>query len=238
MKPLCFVLFFLSLLAPALAGCDGDNGTQGDADADVQPDPVPDPAPDPTPDPIEDPVGDDAADVVEEDAPPIQTPITFIVRNTTEETVYLDWQVFGRDLIGGGRTTGGAWADVHYWTPYCMEACADYGPGEMCCIECLPPPSVRELGPGDEISMEWDGESLFEVDDTYCVCSCHRPLAVAAMAYRAEACAYATFECWSDPCEPDDQGIYADAYVTGDPACFETQFDIPYAGSEVVIEVN
>jgi hypothetical protein len=234
MKHLCFVVFLLCLFAPALAGCDGGNGTEGDADADVQPDPMPDP----TPDPIEDPVEDDAADVVEEDAPPAQTPITFIVRNGSADTVYLDWQVFGRDLIAGGRTTGGAWDDVNYWSPYCMEPCADYGPGEMCCIECLPPPSVRELGPGDEVALEWDGVNLFVIDDTYCVCPCFRPVDVVPMGYRAEACVYATFECWSEPCEADDEGIYDSAYVTGDPACFETQFDIPYAGSEVVIEID
>lgn len=233
MKHLWIFIFFLFLAAPAVAGCDGDDGTAGDADADVQPDPVPDP----TPDPIEDPVEDDGRDVIEEDAPPVQTPITFIVRNTSEDTVFLNWQVFGSDLIAGDRTTGGAWEAVNYWPPYCMEACADHGPGEMCCIECLPPPSVRELGPGDEVTFEWNGQSLFETDDAYCVCTCYRPVSVVPMGYRASACVYGTFECWSDPCEPVD-GIYNGANVTGDPACYETLFDIPYAESEVVIEVN
>jgi hypothetical protein len=227
-----------------LGACDGGTDTSGDTDTDdgvgpdVEPDPEPDVEPDPEPDPIEDPAQDEVVeDAEEEDAAPVQDPITFIVRNTSEETVYLDWQVFGNDLISGGRTTGGAWEPIDYWPPYCMMDCEDTEPGGNCCMACLPPPAVKELGAGEELTYEWNGQHVYVIDADYCICSCYRAVAVIPMGYRAEACVYHTYDCWTEPCEPDADGVINQANVTGDPTCNETVFDIPYAETEVVIEV-
>jgi hypothetical protein len=225
------IFFSLLVLLPA---CDGNGKTEDDATEDARPETQPDLQPDVIPDTQPDEVEDPAVD----DGPPVQGPVTFVVRNVSSTTLYLDWQVFGGDLISGGRTTGGAWAPVSYWQPYCMEACADHGPATDCCIACLPPPSVREFPAGQEVRMEWDGAGVFETDSAYCVCPCYRPAEVIPMGYRAEACVYYTYNCWAEPCTPDDAGIMDNANVTGDPGCFETTFDIPYEGTEVVIEVQ
>lgn len=231
----------------ALAACDGDTETYGDTDMDdgvsldvqpdLEPDVEPDTEPDVEPDPIEDPTPDEVEDVVEEDATSPQDPITFIVRNTSEETVHLNWQVFGADLISGGRTTGGAWEPIDYWPPYCTMDCEDAEPGGNCCMACLPPPAVKALEAGDELTCEWDGSNVYVLDDDYCMCPCYRAVEVVPMAYRAEACTYESYDCWTEPCEPDADGVIHQANVTGDPICRETMFDIPYADTEVVIEV-
>jgi hypothetical protein len=215
--------------------CGGETETPADGGEDARTDTAPD-----TPaDPAEDVRLDEAGDTVEEETPPVQGPITFIVRSVSTETVYLDWQIMGNNTVEGSRTTGAAIMPVSYWPPFCMQDCTDFGPGDNCCIECLPPPSVRVLGPGEELTFEWDGRNVYEVDDSYCVCSCYRAAEVTPMAYFAGACVYHAYNCWgTEPCEPNADGIISYANVEGDPACAETPFDIPYAGTEVVIEVQ
>jgi len=243
MKKRILISALASALLLAVTACDGSTETSDDATEETQHDPAPDPSPDPTPDTtpdptpdsIEDPVPDEIDDVIEEDAPPVQDPITFIVRNTSAETIYM--QVYGNN-IGGGRTTGGAWAPIDYWTPFCMVDCNDIEPGGDCCLDCMPPPAVKALDAGEDVTLEWDGRNVFETDPDYCsMCSCYRPVDVIPMGYRAEACVYHTFDCWAPPCEPNEDGIIDGANVTGEPSCGETIFDIPYAESEVVIEV-
>ncbi|MFH1434280.1 MAG: hypothetical protein ABIJ56_01065 [Pseudomonadota bacterium] len=233
------------VLALVLVSCNGDNGGTDDAADDPQPDhvddtmdAVEDTAPDPAQDPQEeDPVEEPAQDVVEEEGPPPQDPITFIIRNTSEDPVYLDWGLLGNNLVAGSRTTGGAFDPVKYWTPFCMAACEDHEPGGMCCMECLPPPTVKLLPADGEVEYEWDGESLYTTDADYCVCTCYRETAVTPMLYKAEVCVYASFDCFTEPCEPDADNIIQYSTPEGDPQCYDVEFDIPYAEDEVVIEV-
>ena len=209
-------------------------------------DPIPDEESDPTPDPMqdteEDPVPDpveDAVDIVDEDTTYVPKPITFIVRNSTGDYVYFDWTFSGQNKVTGERKPGADWADINYWRPNCMADCSFFDEGDMCCMACLPPPSVKELADGDELEFEWDGEYVYTFDDDHCGdCTCFRRTDVAAMSHRAIACAYFSFECWDEPCSPSMEGVYTSANVTGEPACPETDFDIPYAGDEVVVEIE
>ena len=178
-----------------------------------------------------------AQDVVEEEAPPPQDPITFIIRNTSEDPVYLDWGVLGNNLVAGSRTTGGAFDPVNYWTPFCMAACEDHDPGGMCCMECLPPPTVKLLPADGEVEYTWNGESLYTTDADYCVCTCYREAEVLPMRYKAEVCVYASFNCFTEPCEPGDDNIIQYSTPEGDPQCYDVEFDIPCGEDEIVIEV-
>ena len=223
---------------------------QEDTDPDPVEDPVEDPLPDEESDPLSDPMQDseedpvpdtveDAADMVDEDTTTVPKPITFIVRNSSGDTVYFDWTFNGQNKVSGERKPGEGWEDINYWRPNCMADCADYDPGEGCCMACLPPPSVKELADGGELEFEWDGEYVYTFDDDHCgMCTCFRRTDTAAMSHRATACAYFSFACWDEPCSPSVEGVYTDANVTGEPACPVTEFDIPYAGDEVYVIIE
>jgi len=224
-----------------LHGCYKDSAKTFDGTEDAAHDPVTDPLPD-----LAD--GSDVPDLpdipdlpdmdAEEDIPP-QGAITFVVRNVGAETRYVYWSLGEEALIAGQRTTGGAWSDIDYWTPGCMFDCAETGTGEECCIMCeAPPPRVREILPGREIRVTWDGEHVFEVDEDYCTCHCYWVRPPVPMAYMATVCVYADFSCDMPPCLPDDEGVYENSYVAGSASCFDAQFDIPYPLAEVVIEVE
>lgn len=220
------------------ASCGDESSTQGDAQEDGRTDTEPEP-PAEVPDAPADPAGDIPADPAGEEAPPAQGPITFIVRSVAAQDVYLDWQTMGSGTVEGGRTTGAAIMPISYWPPFCMEDCASSDPGGNCCIACMPAPSVRVLGPGEELTFEWDGRSVYEAEAGYCLCSCYRAAEVTPMAYIARACVYHSYTCWgTDPCEPNPEGVIAYANVEGDPACAETLYDIPYAATEVFIDVQ
>ena len=180
---------------------------------------------------------DEAPDVAGDDLPPAG-PITFVLWNDSSDIVYLDWSFGGPNTITGERTSGGAWEELNFWTPDCMAACEDYDPGEWCCVGCMPPPRVKELHPGDGLQFEWDGAGVYTVDDAYCEeCSCSRSQGAGAMGYKAIACVYHDIHCTAI-CNPDENGEYDLAGVSGDPSCFETLFDIPYAGDEVVVIIE
>ena len=237
-------------LAIVLVSCNGGGGTD-DAGDDPQPDqvddtmdvvedePVEDTAPDPAQDPQEeDPLEEPVEDVMEEEVPPPQDPITFIIRNTSEDPVYLDWGLLGNNLVAGSRTTGGVFDPVNYWTPFCMAACDDFEPGGMCCMECLPPPTVKLLPAEGEQEFTWNGESLYTTDAEYCVCTCYREAAVTHMLYKAEVCVYGAYDCFTEPCTPDDNNIIQYSIPDGEPQCYDVEFDIPFDEDEIVIEVE
>jgi hypothetical protein len=213
MKQRLEVSLAICFLIPVMS-CGGETSTSGDGSVDTARDET-------------------------DDAPPVQDPITFVVRNGSSETVYLDWTFGGADTVEGARTTGGAWAPVSYWPPPCMVDCADHEPGDMgCCIACVPPPSVKELPAGEELRFTWDGGNVHEEDPEHCSCTCYWVVDVVPMGYRAEACVHRSFDCWTEPCEADDEGVYHDANVEGAAECFETIFDIPYPEAEVVIDIE
>jgi|GEM_PF-2084976 len=170
---------------------------------------------------------------------PSQGKITFIIKNLKDKEVYINWNFNGINIVEGERTTGGAWDPINYWTPFCMMDCASSPPNGDCCIECAPPiPRVRKIDSGKEVSFEWEGKYVYKVDDTYCNCPCYRELEATAMSYRAKACVYESFSCFSDPCTANNEGVIMNAAVSGDPICGQTQFDIPYNGTEIVIEIK
>ena len=239
---------FLPILSVALFSCGGGMSTSGDSESDPSGDDRSDTAADPGADPVSDPGPDPDAipdadpevvpDIVEEN-PVTQNPITFIIRNTSEETVYVDWVEYGRYTIRGDRTTGGAWMSHWYWNPTCMEKCENFDPDEECCVACeQAEPMVRELGGNEQIERGWDGQNIFIRDDDHCTCPCYRTIPPPAMAFRARVCTYDDFTCTFEPCSVDEDGVHHGAEPTGDPSCFDPTFDIPYPHDEFVIEVN
>ncbi len=235
---------FLLMLSASLIACGGGMSTSGDSESDPAPDDRTDTTPDTADDPDQDPDAIPDADPevvldVVEDNPVTQDPITFIIRNTSEETVYVDWVEEGRYTVRGDRTTGGAWMAHWYWHPSCMERCEDFDPGEECCVACeQAEPMVREIGGNDEIEIEWDGQHIFVRDDDHCTCDCYRTIPPPAMAYRARVCTYEDFMCTFEPCSVDEDGVHHGAEPAGDSTCFEPAFDIPYPHDEFIIEVN
>jgi hypothetical protein len=216
--------------------CYSQTRTSGDAADDAADDPLHDPVFDGGTDTAD---ATDATDTLEDEDLPPQGPITFVIRNVTPGNWYVDWSASGYNLIDGARTTGGAWDPLSYWSPGCMMGCADSGPGTDCCVMCEPMmPAVKQLLPGEEVRMLWDGRTIQQVDDTHCTCSCYWERPPLPMGYRAEVCAYRDFNCYTSPCVPDADGVYWDAFVSGTPACFQAIFDIPYTGTEIVIEIN
>lgn len=174
-------------------------------------------------------------DTIDEE-PVDPTAITFIVRNSTSEKVYLNGWTLLTGLVDVERTTGAAWISTRLWPPFCTLACDGITAPEMCCIACMPAPTVKVLMPGEEQTSTWDGENIFVIDNDYCECGCYRPADVPAMAYRAKGCVYDTMDCWGDVCTPDESGMIFGANTTGDPSCETVTFDVPYDRGTVLIE--
>jgi hypothetical protein len=212
--------------AGLLCSCYAETRISGDGAQDSGRDPVLDYIPDGT-------------DILQEEDLPPQGSITFVIRNVSSETRYLEWLSGGYGVIEGARTTGGAWDPLLYWSPFCMLGCFAVNPGDSCCIPCPAMiPAVKELNPGGEVRIPWDGQVVYQVDADYCDCSCYWERPPVPMGYRASACAYSAFDCYASPCVPDADSVYWSANVSGTAACFETIFDIPYFEDEVIIELH
>ena len=194
------------------------------------------------PDTPDEPTSDTDLEVVDDpptDEEPVDpSPITFIIRNATAEKVYLDGYTLLTHLVDIERTSGGAWITTRLWSPFCTVACDDVTSEEMCCIACMPAPTVKVLPPGGEESVTWDGENTFVIDNDHCACGCYRPAEVPLMAYRAKGCVYHTMNCWGDVCTPDVNGMIFGAGTTGEPSCATVNFDLPYSDGTVLIEIE
>jgi hypothetical protein len=219
-----------------LFACSDGHETHEDAAVDVTPDEM-----------TGDPSVDDAQfeDTQSEDAASPQGPLDFVVRNTSASAVYLDWSYSGNMVIEGARTTGGAWEPLYYLQPSScwLMTCVGVDPDSP--TACLVPPcgimfAVKELGPGEEAVVSWDGERIYIEDAEYCEHGCYWPREVDPMQYRVRVCTYDSFSCTFDPpCGPGDEGIYEVAQVDeGTEQCFEVDFSVPFDDAEIVIEVE
>jgi hypothetical protein len=195
----------------------------------------------------EDAQADDAPsdDGQSEDGPSPQGPLDFVVRNTSSSVVYLDWTYAGNMVIEGARTTGGAWEPLYYLQPSSCWLVSCEGVDPESPTACLVPPcgimfAVRELGPGQEVVVSWNGEHVYREDAEYCEHGCYWPEEVGPMQYRVTVCTYDSFTCTFDPpCGPSDDGIYEVAQVDeGTAQCFDMDFTVPCDDSEIVIEVE
>jgi hypothetical protein len=235
MKKIPVLLVAAAGLALVLPGCYEASKGHEDAVQDIPHDTPPEEVAD-TPDTPDIP---DTPELDVEPDVPVQGPITFVVNNTAAQTRYVDWSYGETEIFAGDRTTGGAWAQIDFWSPGCMFDCAETGTGDECCIMCEAPlPAVREIPAGGRIGVAWDGVNVFEIDYDYCTCNCYWTRPPVPMAYRVTACVYPEFSCDMPPCTPDEDGVYAMAYGQGTRTCYETIFDIPYAASEVVVDVE
>ena len=123
----------------------------------------PDAAPDVSPN---DAAGDEGAG--------IQDPIPFVVRNVSDATLFFDYSLGANNVIDGAKTTGGAWAGIGYFPPPALVDCARVDPGSHCCVMFDVVAAVRQISPGQELRITWSGGNVFEGDDRYCQCPCHR----------------------------------------------------------------
>lgn len=221
MKNIPNISFAMACCASLVFSCSQSTAFTGDADEESD--------------------AEEIQDVTGDESPIPVVPLTFVVLNETSETVYLDWQWSGNNVVEGGRKITGDWDFILYWPPSCIAGCDEVAFGEECCIDCAPEPSVRELEAGEEVEFEWDGENVYVLDHHHCSCACYRAAAVTPMAYMAKACVNSTFVCYDEPCEADDDGIIRGASIVGEAWCFDRDFGLPFSvpmDGRIIIEVD
>lgn len=212
--------------------------TTPDPPADLIPDFLPDAQPDPRPDPIDEPA--------EPDVPPPRYGVTFVIENASPESCssciyYLAFSILDYAIDSYGLAI--TWNEEYIiWEMfYCMLACEDLPPDPVwCCVDCYDPlPAVKQLAPGESVSVAWNG-SVFTFDMERCYCGCYLWDLAPAGSGRAAVCAFQSYTCSSDEeCLVDDDGVIFMAEGAGEPLCVETDFSFPADdGGEVFLRIR
>ena len=208
------------------ADSDGDTDSDSDGDSDSDTD-----------------ADSDSDSDTDTDVPSV--PITFVVQNETASTVYLGWDFAGQNALEcqhfADSPEDGMEA-CRFDAAWCTFDCVDIDEGDYCCIDCDYMPGVMVIEAGYELEIPWGG-TLAHADFDYCGdgCECYWHSPAAYGNYMASVNIYSEFECWSEECVPDDQGVIWSGNVKGEPVSYATEFTVPHPSGEdgeVVIVVS
>ena len=180
---------------------------------------------------------DEAEDMV------TQTPISFRVRNTTDETRCVSGDYIEPAVALAYTTGAGSRVSDKYlfYPPHCTLNCREVtSPEYGCTMDCLmASPSLEVLPPGEEIIISsWNGHS-YNTDNhpKYCMCYDDKDKVLTGPV-SATVCAFTEYTCDSgqpaENCPPENNHI-DDAEGSGTPQCFGTEFTLPTTDTEIEI---
>lgn len=200
---------------------DTDTDADGDSDSDVDTD-----------------ADTDADSDSDTDTGVDQGPITFVIINDSGQDRYLGWSDYGLELVLCEMLAGDEWTGCRYEPQFCTFLCSEVAQGENCCIDCDYEPIVYVVELGGYLEVTWQGD-LWNLDFEYCSdCECDRPHDPQAGHYRAVVHAYESVSCGGECPEPDDEGAIYGGWVSGDSVLAQTEFDVLYEDSEIVITIE
>jgi hypothetical protein len=176
--------------------------------------------------------GDPDADPVDmaEDIPSVPFTVDFTILNgspldCSSCVIYLD------DTMGGGATYdlrmtyNGSGLEWH--VPFCTVSCESVTDPAFCCIDCAAPlPAVRQLLPGQSVTVRWDGHQ-YPIDTDVCDCGCYRELVVGPGSGSAGICASSSYTCYGETCTVDAGGVIEMAEQAGEFTCADAAFSLP-----------
>jgi hypothetical protein len=195
------------------------------------------------PGPVEDTREDiemDHLEWAEPDLPPPPYSIDFVITNGSPAScsscvVYLDytfWNFYSLGVTYGGQ-------GISWHPPDCTVDCSSVSDPMLCCIDCgAPLPSVKQLYPGESVTVSWNGYRYW-MDFETCDCGCTMGSPVDAGSGNAAICAYSSYACpYGNECTVGDDGVITMAEVSGDPLCAEASFSFPQdSGGEAALVV-
>jgi hypothetical protein len=169
-----------------------------------------------------------------------QGPIDFVVRNLTGAPVYLDWSTMCDNCVTGGRHSDGIWEVFSWWDRYCIDTCENCERNGACMMRCSITATAREVEADGRLVFTWDGTSIVVIDTESPYSPCTRREGLRAGLHRAGVCARDGYVCVGDGCTPVEGGIIPDARPDpdGEEFCATVEFEIPYDGEEVVLELR
>ena len=92
--------------------------------------------------------------------------------------------------------------------------------------------------PHETVSFEWEG-GFFQNNADACECGCYDETVPEAGMYQLTATVYRTALCSWRVCDtPQGSGFLEFGYLMGQPQTFGVRFDLPYDGSDPVIEIS
>jgi len=207
---------------------------------------LPDAADTDTADPVDTPTVEDTGTTTASDDPtdatetasasdtgsPPQDPLVFRVVNATAGPIYLDYI----DPVGFTRDPEDE--AVRFHQPWCTRTC-DEVTGDDCCIDCAYLAAVYLIEAGTIRDFPWDG-LVWLPDTELCPsgCPCYRQAPPEPGGYRARVLAAQEIVCWSEPCEPDADGVIWEAGLPDAAIPAATAFELPHAGAIVEITVG
>ena len=166
-----------------------------------------------------------------------QAPISFVVRNVSGQTLYLEWATGGDNLVMASFLDEELWEPIYFWPQYCTESC-EYCSSSGCTSRCSIQAKSRVFENGDEADRGWSGDEVLELEQRG-GSSCTVPASVKAGRYKVRACASESFTCFGgSDCTPDADGVMTNAVLAGAQRCAEAEFDVPFADAEIVLEIR